>query len=63
METITLTTVIKTNEETTTISVEIPYTGDVKDLESFITNSQFMWYKLGFTDNQVESAFEKVNIM
>ena len=63
METITLTTVIKTNEEITTISVEIPYTGDVKDLESFITNSQFMWYNLGYTGSQVEKSFKKVNII
>lgn len=62
METITQTIVIKTNEEITTISFEIQYTGEIVDLESFIQNSMLHWCKLGYTDELVEKAFNKVNI-
>ena len=62
METITISVVRKTNEETTTIIVEYPYTGGYPDLEKFIYETHFMTYKLGFADKTVEEAFQNVKL-
>lgn len=58
-ETITITVAIATNEETTTTKVEFPYTGTIKDLESFITHTHLMAYKLGYADQTVEEVKQK----
>jgi len=59
-ETITITVAIATNEETTTINVEFPYTGTIKDLESFISNSHLMAYKLGYADQTVDEVKQRL---
>ena len=59
-ETITITVAIATNEETTTINVEFPYTGGIKDLEAFITHSHLMAYKFGYADQTVDEVKQKL---
>jgi len=59
-ETITITVAIATNEETTTINVEFPYTGTIKDLESFISNSHLMAYRLGYADQTVDEVKQRL---
>ena len=62
METITISVVRKTNEETTTMTVEYPYTGEVQDLEKFIYETHFMAYKLGYAEQTVERAFQNIKL-
>lgn len=62
METITISVVRKTNEETTTMIVEYPYTGELDDLTKFIYETHFMTYKLGFSEKTVEEAFQNVKL-
>jgi len=59
-ETMTITVAIATNEDTTTINVEFPYTGTIKDLESFISHSHLMAYKLGYADQTVDEVKQRI---
>ena len=59
-ETITIAVAIATNEETTTINVEFPYTGTIKDLESFISHSHLMAYRLGYADQTVDEVKQRI---
>jgi len=59
-ETITITVAIATNEETTTINVEFPYTGTIKDLESFLTNTHLLAYRLGYADQTVDEVKQRL---
>ena len=59
-ETITISVAIATNEDTTTINVEFPYTGTIKDLEAFISQSHLMAYKLGYADQTVEEVKQRL---
>jgi hypothetical protein len=58
-ETITITVAIATNEDTTTINVEFPHTGTIKDLEAFTTHTHLLAYKLGYADQTVEEVKQK----
>ena len=62
METITISVVRKTNEETTTMTVEYPYTGELEDLKKFIYETHFMTYRLGFSEKTVEEAFQNIKL-
>jgi hypothetical protein len=62
METITISVVRKTNEETTTMTVEYPYTGELEDLTKFIYETHFMTYRLGFSEKTVEEAFQNIKL-
>jgi hypothetical protein len=59
-ETMTITVAIATNEDTTTINVEFPYTGTIKDLESFISHSHLMAYRLGYADQTVDEVKQRI---
>jgi hypothetical protein len=59
-ETMTITVAIATNEETTTINVEFPYTGTIKDLEAFLTNTHLLAYRLGYADQTVDEVKQKL---
>jgi len=59
-ETITITVAIATNEETTTINVEFPYTGTIKDLESFISHTHILAYRLGYADQTVDEVKQRL---
>jgi hypothetical protein len=59
-ETITITVAIATNEDTTTINVEFPYTGTIKDLESFISHSHILAYRLGYADQTVDEVKQRL---
>jgi len=59
-ETISINVAIATNEETTTINVEFPYTGGIKDLESFLTNTHLLAYRLGYADQTVDEVKQKL---
>ena len=59
-ETMTITVAIATNEDTTTINVEFPYTGTIKDLESFISHSHIMAYRLGYADQTVDEVKQRI---
>ncbi len=59
-ETITITLAIATNEETTTINVEIPYTGTIKDLEAYLTNTHLLAYRLGYADQTVDEVKQRL---
>jgi hypothetical protein len=59
-ETMTITVAIATNEDTTTINVEFPYTGTIKDLETFISHSHLMAYRLGYADQTVDEVKQKL---
>ena len=61
-ETITITVAIATNEDTTTINVEFPYTGTIKDLESFISHSHLMAYRLGYADQTVDEVKQRITL-
>jgi hypothetical protein len=59
-ETISINVAIATNEETTTINVEFPYTGGIKDLESFLTNTHLLAYRLGYADQLVDEVKQRL---
>ena len=59
-ETMTITVAIATNEETTTINVGFPYTGTIKDLEAFLTNTHLLAYRLGYADQTVDEVKQKL---
>jgi hypothetical protein len=59
-ETISITVAIATNEDTTTINVEFPYTGGIKDLESFISHSHILAYRLGYADQTVDEVKQRL---
>jgi len=59
-ETISISVAIATNEETTTINVEFPYTGTIKDLEAFLTNTHLLAYRLGYADQTVDEVKQKL---
>jgi hypothetical protein len=59
-ETITITVAIATNEDTTTINVEFPYTGTIKDLESFISHTHILAYRLGYADQTVDEVKQRL---
>jgi hypothetical protein len=59
-ETMTITVAIATNEDTTTINVEFPYTGTIKDLESFISHSHLLAYRLGYADQTVDEVKQRI---
>ena len=61
-ETITITVAIATNEDTTTINVEFPYTGTIKDLESFISHSHLIAYRLGYADQTVDEVKQRITL-
>lgn len=61
-ETMTITVAIATNEETTTINVEFPYTGTIKDLESFISHSHLLAYRLGYADQTVDEVKQRITL-
>jgi hypothetical protein len=59
-ETITITVAIATNEDTTTINVEFPYTGGSIDLEAFITHTHLLAYRLGYADQLVDEIKQRL---
>jgi len=61
-ETMTITVAIATNEDTTTINVEFPYTGTIKDLESFLSNTHVLAYRLGYADQTVDEVKQKLKL-
>jgi hypothetical protein len=61
-ETMTITVAIATNEDTTTINVEFPYTGTIKDLESFISHSHLLAYRLGYADQTVDEVKQRITL-
>ena len=61
-ETMTITVAIATNEDTTTINVEFPYTGTIKDLESFISHSHLIAYRLGYADQTVDEVKQRITL-
>jgi hypothetical protein len=61
-ETITISVAIATNEETTTINVEFPYTGTIKDLEAFISHSHLLAYRLGYADQTVDEVKKRITL-
>jgi hypothetical protein len=61
-ETITISVAIATNEETTTINVEFPYTGGIKDLEAYLTNTHLLAYRLGYADQTVDEVKQRITL-
>lgn len=61
-ETITISVAIATNEETTTINVEFPYTGGSIDLQTFLTHTHLLAYRLGYSDELVDEMKKNLQL-
>ena len=63
-ETPTITIIFKFEEERSVriLQTDLPYTGDFDNLKKIVSETQLMFYNLGYSNELVEQAVKESNI-